>query len=83
MVFLPAAGLIAVAFLDGRLSLLKAADGAVVVTGIVVAGGVPTVIYAMDGRDETLALGTFDGRIAVVTVDALKAGAGTGRIELG
>ena len=83
MAFLPAEGLIAVAFLDGRLSLLNAVDGTAVVTGEVTLGGFPSVIYAMDGRDERLALGMFDGRIVVVAIDALKAGADDGRIALG
>ena len=83
MAFMPAAGLVAVAFLDGGLSLFDAADGTVAVAGRVTIGGIPTVIYAMDAHDETLALGTFDGRIAVVTVAALKARAGAERIELG
>ncbi|MFS8057020.1 hypothetical protein QD357_30085 [Rhizobium sp. BR 317] len=74
--------LILVAFLDGTLSLLNAADGAVVITGHVTIEGLPTVIYCMDAADGSLAAGTFDGRIAVIPFGQLRNGGSTGRIEL-
>lgn len=75
-------GLILVAFLDGTLSTLSAADGAVLITGQVTIEGLPTVIYCMDATDDSLAVGTFDGRIAVVPFDQLRNCGNTGRIEL-
>ncbi|QCL74853.1 MULTISPECIES: hypothetical protein [Agrobacterium] len=75
-------GLILVAFLDGTLSTLNAADGAVVTTGQVTIEGLPTVIYCMDAADDSLAVGTFDGRIAVIPFNQLRNRGNTGRIEL-
>ncbi|WP_168879210.1 hypothetical protein [Rhizobium sp. P28RR-XV] len=75
-------GLILVAFLDGTLSLLSAADGVVVITGQVTIEGLPTVIYCMDVVDGSLAVGTFDGRIAVIPFDQLRNCESIGRIEL-
>lgn len=64
-------GLVIVAFLDGTLSLLNARDGAVVTSGKVTVDGFPTVVYSMDLLDSRLAIGTFDGRIAVMRLDQL------------
>lgn len=68
---LPGLGLVAAAFLDGTLSLFDAATGAVRATGPATIDGAPTVIFAMDARDDTLAVGTFDGRIATLSARSL------------
>lgn len=83
IVHLSAQGLVAAAFLDGALSLFDAATGAIVATGRVTIDGLPTVIFAMDARDDALAVGTFDGRIAVLSARALTSDAFKGgSIEL-
>ncbi|MBB1628929.1 hypothetical protein [Achromobacter sp. UMC71] len=70
---LTAAGLVAAAFLDGRLMLLDAQTGEQQLDAKICMHGIATVIYAMDARDNTLAVGTIDGRIAVISLDALLA----------
>ncbi|WMD20922.1 hypothetical protein RAS12_00695 [Achromobacter seleniivolatilans] len=72
IVYLPASGLIAAAFLDGGLLLIEARTGAVVLDAQVHVDGLPTVIYAMDAHDDKLAVGTLDGRIAILAADALR-----------
>jgi hypothetical protein len=67
-------GLIAAAFLDGTLMLLRAADGHILFAGKARIDGVRTIIFCMDARGDRLALGTVDGRIAVVGVDELLKG---------
>jgi len=47
--------------------------GAVEATGRVSIDGLATVIFAMDASDNALVVGTFDGRIAVVKLEALLA----------
>ncbi|OLF53476.1 hypothetical protein [Pseudomonas chlororaphis] len=81
---LPEAGLVAAAFLDGRLLLIDARSGARRLDAKVRIDGWPTLIYAMDARDGHLALGTADGRIVVQSVEALLA-AGSDRpwVEIG
>ena len=83
IVHAPKEKLIVVAYLDGTLSLLNAADGTVVMAGQVTIESHPTVIYSMDVVDASLAVGTFDGRIAVIELDQLRNGERNGRIELG
>lgn len=83
IVTLAAAGLIAAAFLDGCLMLIDAQTGDVRLDAEIRMDGVPTVIYAMDARDGALAVGTIDGRIVVVGLDALLTAAVTrGGIDL-
>lgn len=79
----PKEELIIVAFLDGTLTLINAADGAVEMAGQVTIESYPTVIYSMDVMEASLAVGTFDGRIAVIQVHELRELGKTGRIELG
>lgn len=67
-------GLIAAAFLDGTLMLLRAADGHILFAGKARIDGVRTIIFCMDASGDRLALGTVDGRIAVVGVDELLKG---------
>lgn len=68
---LPELSLVAAAFLDGALTLFDAATGAIRATGAATIDGFPTVIFAMDARGDALAVGTFDGRIAVLSARAL------------
>ncbi len=75
---LTAAGLVAAAFLDGRLMLIDAQTGALRRDARIRMDGVATVIYALDARADMLALGTIDGRIAVISLDALLAAPVTG-----
>ncbi len=49
--------------------MLNAADGIVIMSGQVTADETPTVIYSMDVRGTSLAVGTFDGRTAVIQFD--------------
>ncbi|MGE8637423.1 MAG: hypothetical protein ACN6PR_02200 [Achromobacter sp.] len=72
IVYLPTSGLIAAAFLDGGLLLIDARTGAVLLDAQVHADGLPTVIYVMDAHDDKLAVGTLDGRIAILATDALR-----------
>ncbi len=72
MIHSPKEKLVIIAFLDGTLSLLKAKDGEIVASGKVLIDGFPTVVYSMDLLNSTLALGTFDGRIAVLQLDKLR-----------
>lgn len=80
---LAAAGLVIAAFLDGRLMLIDALTGGVRLDARVRMQGAATVIYAMDARDERLAVGTIAGRIAVVDLqDLLAASVTRGGIDL-
>ncbi len=82
-IILAAAGLVIAAFLDGRLMLIDALTGGVRLEARVRMQGAATVIYAMDARDERLAVGTIDGRIAVVDLqDLLAASVTRGGIDL-
>jgi hypothetical protein len=72
--FVPDEGLIAAALLDGTLMLLRATDGHVLFTGKTRIDGVRTIIFSMDASGERLALGTVDGRIAVVIVKEILKG---------
>lgn len=82
-IILAAAGLVIAAFLDGRLMLIDALTGGVRLDARVRMQGAATVIYAMDARDERLAVGTIDGRIAVVDLqDLLAASVTRGGIDL-
>lgn len=79
----PKEELIAVAFLDGTLTLINAANGVIEMAGQVTIENYPTVIYSMDVMETSLAVGTFDGRIAVIQFHELRELGKTGRIELG
>lgn len=84
LVFLPDEGLVAAALLDGTLMLLRAADGHVLFTGKARVDGVRTIIFSMDAHGDRLALGTVDGRIAVMTVkEILKGPQAEGWFDLG
>ncbi|WP_439596893.1 hypothetical protein [Falsiroseomonas sp.] len=72
MVFAPEQGLVVVAFLDGTLWLLRATDGAVLAAGPVTLGGWPTIVFALDLRQGQLALGTVEGCVAVLELEALR-----------
>ena len=71
IVSMPDAGLIAAAFLDGTLQLIDAARGALRLHARVRVDQWPTVIFSMDARGRSLLVGTVDGRIAVLDIDAL------------
>lgn len=78
-----AAGLVIAAFLDGRLMLIDALTGGVRLDAKIRMAGAATVIYALDARDDRLAIGTIDGRIGVVGVqDLLAAPVTRGGIDL-
>lgn len=72
--FVPDEGLIAAALLDGTLMLLRAADGHVLFTGKARVDGVRTIIFCMDANRDRLAIGTVDGRIAVISVKEMLKG---------
>lgn len=80
---IPEAGAIMVAFLDGTLSMLNAETGSLIMSGEATVDGIATVIYSMDARGTSLAVGTFDGRIAVVEIAQFKDRVTAGRFELG
>ena len=67
-------GVIAAAFLDGTLRLLDAMTGATKAAGRVTINGQPTVIYSLAANDCDLAIGTIDGRVAVLRPGSLFAG---------
>lgn len=71
IVALPEPGLVAAAFLDGSLMLVDAATGGIRLNAKLRVEGLPTVVYAMSARGGRLAMGTADGRIAVMAADAL------------
>ena len=80
---LAAAGLVIAAFLDGRLMLIDALTGGVRLDAKIRMAGAATVIYALDAHQDRLAIGTIDGRIAVVGVqDLLAAPVTRGGIDL-
>ncbi|WP_315136267.1 hypothetical protein [Achromobacter marplatensis] len=68
---MPEAGLIAAAFLDGSLQLIDAQTGALRLDAKVRVDGLPTLIFALDAAGDRLAVGTVDGRIAIVNASAL------------
>jgi hypothetical protein len=72
---MPEAGLIAAAFLDGSLQLIDAQTGALRLDAKVRMDGLPTLIFALDAVGDRLAVGTVDGRIAIVNASALCASA--------
>lgn len=81
---IPARELIAAAFLDGTFMLLDAVTGDRIAVGQATVGGLDTVIFSMDARDAALAIGTFNGVVAVITVDELLAqNPDTNVLELG
>jgi hypothetical protein len=81
---LPHHGLVAAAFLDGTLMLIDAASGRRHAAGPVTVNGINSVVFSMDGLDGRLVFGTFDGVIAVATIDELLArNASAGRMEIG
>jgi len=53
---------------------LRAADGHILFAGKARVDGVRTIIFCMDASGDRLALGTVDGRIAVVGVGELLKG---------
>jgi len=63
--------LIAAAFLNGTLCLLDAESGAIVASRPLTVDGVPTVVFALDAKGDALALGTFDGRVAILQLSEL------------
>lgn len=71
IVALPQAGLVAAAFLDGTLMLMDAGTGGIRRNAKLRLEGLPTVAHAMAARGDRLALGTADGRIAVVSASEL------------
>lgn len=71
IVALPHAGLIVAAFLDGSLQAIDAQSGALRRNAKVHMDGLPTIIFAMDADDDTLLMGTVDGRIAQLRISAL------------
>jgi len=71
IVALPRAGLIVAAFLDGSLQAIDAQSGALRRNAKVHVDGLPTIIFAMDADDDTLLMGTVDGRIAQLRISAL------------
>jgi hypothetical protein len=76
-------GIIAAAFLDGTLKLIDAVTGAIRAAGRVTIGAQPTVIFSLSANELALAIGTFDGRVAVLEPGSLLASDATvGRIEL-
>lgn len=75
IVHMPETGLIAAAFLDGTLQLIDAQTGARRLDAKVRVDGLPTLIFALDAAGDRLAVGTVDGRIAIVTASVLCAGA--------
>lgn len=75
IVHMPAAGLIAAAFLDGGLQLIDARTGVLRLDAKVRVDGLSTLVFAMDAAGGTLLLGTVDGRIAMVDASALCDGA--------
>lgn len=80
----PEAGLIVASLLDGRLTLARAADGTVLLDGKAHIGGLATIVFSLDVHGDRLALGTADGRIAVLSIAALlRAGAPDGAVSLG
>ncbi|MGE8680988.1 MAG: hypothetical protein ACN6PE_20420, partial [Achromobacter marplatensis] len=75
IVSMPEPGLIAAAFLDGSLQLIDAQTGALRLDAKVRVDGLPTLIFALDAVGDRLAVGTVDGRIAIVNASALCASA--------
>lgn len=69
-------GLVVAALLDGTILVLDAAAGTVVAKARAAVNGVATVIYSMDTSDASLAVGTFEGCIAVIALDDLSADGG-------
>lgn len=80
---IPEARVIMVAFLDGTLSMLNAETGSLIMSGLATVEGIATVIYSMSARGTSLAVGTFDGRIAVIQIAQLNECVTEGRVELG
>ena len=68
---MPEPGLIAAAFLDGSLQLIDAQTGTLRLDAKVRADGLPTLVFALDAAGDRLAVGTVDGRIAIVNARAL------------
>lgn len=73
IVHMPEPGLIAAAFLDGSLQLIDAQTGTLRLDAKVRADGLPTLVFALDAAGDRLAVGTVDGRIAIVNARALLA----------
>jgi len=83
IVALPEPGLVAAAFLDGSLMLVDAGTGRIRLDAKLRLDGLPTVVYAMDARGERLAMGTADGRIAVIAAgELLRRDAARGWVDL-
>ncbi|RZF59029.1 hypothetical protein EWE75_24045 [Sphingomonas populi] len=83
IVYVESLGIIAAAFLDGTLRLIDAITGAVRAAGRVTIGAQPTVIFSLSANGYALAIGTMDGRVAVLEPGPLLASDATvGRIEL-
>ncbi len=75
LLHLPETGCIAVAFLDGNLKLIDAQSGMTRTEGKAMINGQPTVVFSLAAHQGNLALGTMDGRIAVIAPEALLADA--------
>ena len=64
--------LVLAAFLDGSLMLIDAASGDLLLAARVRIGGIATVLYALAAHGGKLAVGTLDGRIAIVDLATLR-----------
>lgn len=71
IVHMPEAGLVAAAFLDGTLRLIDAQSGATRLDASLTVAGLPTVVFALASVGCALALGTFDGAVAILQADDL------------
>lgn len=72
MVRLPLYGLVAIAFLDGRLALIEATTGKIRLDGQATVEGAPAVIYSMAAHlDGRMVVGTMAGEVLVTTIDVL------------
>lgn len=64
--------LVLAAFLDGSLMLIDAASGDLLLAARVRVGGIATVLYTLAAHGGRLAVGTLDGRIAIVDLATLR-----------
>lgn len=64
--------LVLAAFLDGSLMLIDAASGDLLLAARVRIDGIATVLYALAAHGGKLAVGTLDGRIALVDLATLR-----------
>jgi hypothetical protein len=77
IVWLEGSGVIAAAFLSGRLVLIDAATGRLVLDGHAVVAGVPTIVFSMAAQsDGRIAFGSMDGQVLMKHSDDLVENAG-------